>query len=316
MNRYYGQHMRIMSCVVVLLFVAACGNEAFLPTGMDADLAMISPAVLTTPCSFSFSGTLMFGQRAKCSTADLDLSTKVITPWWHLGLSVCDGYRAENGEIIYVDGATREMIIIDRMGHDSVVPADCDLSWGPLTRCASPSLSSDGTLYAYNRSFFGGFAVHSRAGAKLAQINGVDVNPYDRPTFTPDKALVFADRAKGLSILDPPYTGTPRLLNNNPRQLGAMREAVSPSVSPDGKMILFARQTTGFLGVWMIKIDGSGLTKLALPDTANAPTWAPDGSGFTYFDGTGGKIVAVSLSHSCSTEYYSMDGAYKPTTWR
>jgi dipeptidyl aminopeptidase/acylaminoacyl peptidase len=53
----------------------------------------------------------------------------------------------------------------------------------------------------------------------------------------------------------------------------------SPAISPDGRRIAVARYVTGWDGIWLLNVDGTGLTQLVKRSSLDGdPAWSPDGS--------------------------------------
>ena len=63
-----------------------------------------------------------------------------------------------------------------------------------------------------------------------------------------------------------------------------------PSLSPDGKHILFTGEDGGSAEVYVMNADGTGVTALTKPPaTAGTPSWSPNGSSIAYAALTAGK---------------------------
>lgn len=61
---------------------------------------------------------------------------------------------------------------------------------------------------------------------------------------------------------------------------------VDPSISPDGKRILFASRSQGNLDMWICNRDGSNAKIIYRPkDSCESPAWSPDGKKFVFVDG-------------------------------
>jgi Tol biopolymer transport system component len=91
---------------------------------------------------------------------------------------------------------------------------------------------------------------------------------------------------------------------------------ISPSWSPDGTKIAFARTSTedGTDGLYVINANGTGLTPImngSFHVGGNDPTWSPDGTRIA-FDGTGGHLYTVPPTGGAPT-FLASNGDYP--TW-
>ena len=85
-------------------------------------------------------------------------------------------------------------------------------------------------------------------------------------------------------------------LHEAPRRLTNIISAY-PSSSPDGKFVLFQSNRTGRWEIYIINIDGSGLTKLTDHKGDNVtPSWSPDG-----------ERIAFAASPDGNSEIYVMN---------
>ena len=76
----------------------------------------------------------------------------------------------------------------------------------------------------------------------------------------------------------------------------------APAISPDGRRIAVARNTSAWNAIWLINADGSGLTSLVgHSDFDGSPAWSPDGRMIAFRSenpgpyGPFGRIYAVNL---------------------
>ena len=112
--------------------------------------------------------------------------------------------------------------------------------------------------------------------ARTSQIT-TGTNLADSPSWTPDGNLVYALNSGDsfdLYISDP-REGTTKQLTANSGYNNF------PSVSPDGRFIVFNSDRSGVLCVWRIDIDGSNPKQLT-NQTSTRPRFAPDGRTVTY----------------------------------
>jgi hypothetical protein len=99
-------------------------------------------------------------------------------------------------------------------------------------------------------------------------------------------------------------TGANRLLS-----VDAAYDDVSPSWSPDGSRIAFARWTTADLadaGTWLVAPDGSGLRRLAEPNAAGKTLvygWTADGRGVAVGADLGGRYAVIDVTSGGATAF-------------
>jgi eukaryotic-like serine/threonine-protein kinase len=102
---------------------------------------------------------------------------------------------------------------------------------------------------------------------------------------TPDGRIVYAASAGGASqiwIMEPG--------GNDPRQLTSGDiPAVSPTVSPDGKYIVFLRNTNSSVDLWRVNSDGTNLLQLTNGAFAFTPACTPDSKWVVYSHVKDGK---------------------------
>lgn len=92
-----------------------------------------------------------------------------------------------------------------------------------------------------------------------------------------------------------------------------------PAWSADGSLIAFCRFGRHGLRIWVVGVDGSGLTRLSPHDTFEcAPDWSPDGTkiafaspregGLWVMDPDGSNRVAIVEQGSINAPSWSPDG--------
>jgi Tol biopolymer transport system component len=74
------------------------------------------------------------------------------------------------------------------------------------------------------------------------------------------------------------------------------RDNGNPSVSPDGRYIVFASNRTGNRCVWRMDIDGSNPKQLTFGIDARSPEITPDGQWVVYSDVASGKLTLWKVS--------------------
>ena len=101
---------------------------------------------------------------------------------------------------------------------------------------------------------------------------------------------------------------------------GAKLDNVTPSLSPDGKQVVFVRYHPGdysfhSLGIWTAAADGSQLRRLER--TGGSPLWSPDGGKIAYLRGTPPNWPALLLvSPQGGTSTTLIRGAACPSVGR
>jgi eukaryotic-like serine/threonine-protein kinase len=98
--------------------------------------------------------------------------------------------------------------------------------------------------------------------------------------WTPDGRIVYQGNASGdddIWIVDSNGHSTRQLTANVRLQQG-------PSVSPDGRSIVFLSDRTGFPHIWKMNIDGSNPKQLTDAGGEDTPFWSPDGRWVYYTD--------------------------------
>jgi Tol biopolymer transport system component len=95
------------------------------------------------------------------------------------------------------------------------------------------------------------------------------------------------------------------------------RDNFSPSVSADGRYIVFASHRSGHSCVWRMDIDGSNPKQLTYGIEARAPEITPDGQWVVYTDAGSGKRTLWKVSIDGGkpvqlTDYFSRNPAVSP----
>jgi Tol biopolymer transport system component len=72
-----------------------------------------------------------------------------------------------------------------------------------------------------------------------------------------------------------------------------------PAWSPDGRTILFVRETIDGAGLWLMDAGGRHVRKLHQADAFASPSWSPDGKHISYSGAVGGiRVLDVSTSET------------------
>jgi Tol biopolymer transport system component len=165
-----------------------------------------------------------------------------------------------------------------------------------------PAFSPDGQQIAF--AFFGGFGsdgVHIQAMAvapdavPVALTAGSRVNAH--PRYAPDGRIVFASRAE-----DDLWAAVWIMYGNgaSPTQLtgGTLGGEGTPSVSPDGSTIIFARGGLDDSEIWRMDMDGGNQRAVTANDSNDAqPSFSPDGAwiAFTSSRGAATDVLVMRL---------------------
>ena len=190
--------------------------------------------------------------------------------------------------VIYDDGTGRRQITNDELKEKG-------LAWSPegskLAFRANLNVRTSGNpahIYTVNID-----------GSNHTQITD-ELSSYSEPTWSPDGSRIAfisgGESIWGLSVMNSDGRERamlyPSILNV---QYGAWSSVESPAWSPDGETIAFAAKPWNGgplpdLELYMINVDGSGLTRLTYRDGDDLnPTWSPDGSKLAFESHLPGK---------------------------
>src|SRR5262249_45219353 len=95
----------------------------------------------------------------------------------------------------------------------------------------------------------------------------------------------------------------------------------TPAVSPDGKKIIFSRQTGNYSQIYSMNPDGSQIrqmTSLPAPNMATGPVWSRDGKkiALTVYNGFGpGSIYIMNANGSGLTQLVTTPGGDQNPTF-
>lgn len=161
---------------------------------------------------------------------------------------------------------------------------------GSISADGSRVIYSSGYVYASGWSVDGIYTVGTDGGTpRLIRVNGPhrfrgeELPEYPRlsnPEFSPDGTQIayfegMGDYGHSLRVMRSDGTGDRVLLY----RVDAPAHIEDLQWSPDGQRLMFAGGL-GDGGIWIIGVDGSGLTKV-VPDGEN-PAWSPDGTRISY----------------------------------
>jgi len=179
-----------------------------------------------------------------------------------------------------------ELVVLNADGTETTVArAGC---------CPDGSISPDGSRVVYSGGLDGDgiYTVGTDGGtprillaAVPRQLPGEELPEYPvglyLPRFSPDGTQIayfdgMGDWGHSLRVMRSDGTDVRVLID----RVDAPAHIADLEWSPDGQRLMFAGGPDEGGGIWIIGVDGSGLTKL-LPDAVN-PAWSPDGTRISY----------------------------------
>ena len=135
------------------------------------------------------------------------------------------------------------------------------------------------------------------------------------PAWSPDGSrIAFSSyrNAYGIHLINPDGTGGTRL---------SSAWDVDPAWSPDGRRIVFGAQRDGSVSsIYLMNVDGSGVTRLTSGGYAASPAWSPDGTkiafGFDYRTHTNNEeIYLMSPDGTNVTRLTNHDASDNSASW-
>jgi Tol biopolymer transport system component len=166
-----------------------------------------------------------------------------------------------------------------------------------LASDASPAVSPDGTVVAFQRSVPGESPHIYVVGIDGAGLRRLTEGPAAEiaPAWSPDGTrIAFAEEGRNTDIytISPDGTGLARLTD-------APVMEYQPAWSPDASRIAFVGYDMAAGGnppssvrLYVMNADGTGVTELG-PENVDGPSWSPDGSEIAYADTESGSIMAI-----------------------
>lgn len=196
----------------------------------------------------------------------------------------------------------------------------------------SPAWSPDGRSIAFVSSRWGRAAIYvmdargERYG--LRQITPDRFGPAE-PTWSPDGQFLLLTAAHGANFYSreiyrvPAGGGTPARITPDDGALNRL-----PGFSPDGRLVAYISDRSGFLNIWTMRPDGSGQRQLTrvdqdqdYPENDYLQTmglrWSPDGKRLLYFTNRLGNLdlMTVDVATGQTQAVETADGEHHPVGW-
>ena len=157
------------------------------------------------------------------------------------------------------------------------------------------------------------WAVPAGDANRAVQLTSNNVDGANGIAWAPDGRILYATRVRGSSdiwIMNADGTGQNQLTVDT-------RVNGNPSVSPDGRYVVFVSNRTGNRCIWRMDIDGSNPKQLTYGIDARSPEITPDGQWVVYSDVGSGKLTLWKVSIEGDnqvqlTDYYSVGPAVSP----
>lgn len=197
----------------------------------------------------------------------------------------------ENSEILFEDLAPGS--------HDielSGIPNSCETAPSPTMQATVVAGETAGVTFeldcpgrlrdqiAFSGAFFGDrdvFVVNPDGTARLQMSTGTDLE--GSPSISPDGRRVALIRAGDLYVLTVEDQSSELVFD-------AGGHASDPSWAPGGEWIAFAAAMDGNTDVYLIRPDGTDLTRLTVHDAVDrGPGWSPDGDRLVFASGRGAE---------------------------
>lgn len=107
------------------------------------------------------------------------------------------------------------------------------------------------------------------------------------------------------------HKGTLRQITDHPRKDS------SPSMSPDGKKIVFTSEREGWWKIWVMNSDGSDISQLTHASSAEyAPAWSPDSQKIAFVSGRrGGTQIFVMTKDGQNLTQLTSSGKHAMPHW-
>ncbi len=184
-----------------------------------------------------------------------------------------------------------------------------------------PAWTPDGAQVAVHADAFGNFEIWSVTLEDEAPVRLTFAGDIDKePSFSPDGTqIAYASRRDGFYDLYTLDLTDPELQPVRLTELPQNEE--HPEWSPDGQQIVFQAGSGAIreAAIYVINVDGTGLTALTEGGFATTPAWSPDGEWIAFAwdrDGTDSEIYIMRRDGSDLRQLTDNDGYDYAPDWR
>jgi len=224
-------------------------------------------------------------------------------------------WSADGRSVVFARGTFRYSNLLALRGNRTV-----RLTNNRYCRDRKPGFASNGSSIAFERGlirFREVWQLNVQSNSQKRVVRSApgatdpDLSPDGRRIVFVGNVIVINGRRQGvLQVADP----------SGVRRLGANGSSdFSPSWSPDGKRIAFARDVNGNRDIYVVAADGSNLERVTDHPAADIePTWSPDGTQVAFSSDRDGDfdLYTLDLRTDRVAQLTNAPGADREPDWR